>query len=311
MTPKPDLLAEFYLPDELWEPLDDVAHFAKIEEEEPEDDNDEEPEDDNDEELEDDDGEEDDLTGMQLSARYYHAWMLRVSLLFQFVWNFSEQLWTKKQGHTELNPIMDASRNSCYTSECHPKFSNFRKLRKGVLVDSGAGASVFDSDGLPGCQRSESAGSRRGQKFMGPGGETIDNRGQVTVPIITSEGIRSDMKFQDARVRRPILAVKDSCRAGNICLFDNDASVIMPRNSPEGRSIRELIKRAKTKVSLEELDGVYVLPAWVGFPDEKHSHEKPQPQNALFQRRGGVPGPKLQAPRFERATRKSGSDIES
>ena len=28
-TPKPDLLAEFYLPDELWEPLDDVAFLPE------------------------------------------------------------------------------------------------------------------------------------------------------------------------------------------------------------------------------------------------------------------------------------------
>ena len=107
----------------------------------------------------------------------------------------------------ELNPIIDMS------SKPHPKIPGYKQMKQGVLVDSGAGASVADGDDFPGCVRESSEGSRRGQKFMGPGTEVLMNRGQITVPIVTREAIASKLKFQDAKVRRPILAVKDSCKA--------------------------------------------------------------------------------------------------
>ena len=173
----------------------------------------------------------------------------------------------------ELNPITDVS------SKLHPKIPGYKQMKQGVLVDSGAGASVADGDDFPGCVRESSEGSRRGQKFMGPGTEVLMNRGQITVPIVTREAIASKLKFQDAQVRRPILAVKDSCKAGNLVLFDEDLSAIIPRQSREGQQIRALAKQAAIKITLDEVDGVYVMPAWTNQPPSDIP-ESP------FQRRG-------------------------
>ena len=83
--------------------------------------------------------------------------------------------------------------------------------------------------------------------------------------------MRSRVVFQDAKVRRPILAVSDSTKAGNLVAFDNDESVIMPRDCDERRQIRELIKKARRKVTLELEQGVYSIPAWVVPPDDADS----------------------------------------
>ena len=147
-----------------------------------------------------------------------------------------------------------------------PEQRGYQKLAKGVLIDSGAGASVADGDQFPGFKREPSEGSRKGQKFVGPGSERISNRGQKRVDIMTKDGIKSSVMFQDAPVRRPILAVSDSTKAGNMVLFDSDESVIIPRESVEGKAIRDLIKKARRKVKLECDQGVYQLPSWVVTP---------------------------------------------
>ena len=145
-----------------------------------------------------------------------------------------------------------------------------RRLPKGILVDSGAGASVADGEkDFPEHPREESLGSKKGQHFLGPGSEKIPNRGQKKINLVTNSGVKSKITFQDSPVRRPILAVSDSTKAGNLVAFDQDESVIIPRDSPEGKQIRAVIARARRKVTLELEQGVYQIPAWVVPPDEK------------------------------------------
>ena len=167
-------------------------------------------------------------------------------------------------GHSqiELSPISDAEKASPQSDPSYDK--RFRRVKRGVLVDSGAGASVADTGkAFPEFTVEESEGSKRGQMFAGPGKERLPNRGQAKVSLLTKAGVGSSLVFQDASVRRPILAVKDSNRAGNIVAFDQDESIILPRDSREGREIRRLIKAAKLKIRLEEENGVFVMPAWV------------------------------------------------
>ena len=151
-----------------------------------------------------------------------------------------------------------------------------RKLPKGILVDSGAGASVADGDkDFPEYKREESAGSKKGQVFLGPGSEKIPNRGQKKVNLTTESGVRSRITFQDSPVRRPILAVSDSTKAGNLVCFDSDESVIIPRDTEDGKKIRDIIAKARRKVTLELEQGVYQIPAWVSPPDAADMKKAP------------------------------------
>ena len=79
------------------------------------------------------------------------------------------------------------------------------------------------------------------------------------------------MTIQDAPVRRPILAVRDANKAGNFVGFDRDIAAIIARDSREGKQIVRLMKRAKRKITLEERDGVFVMPAWVIPPNKERS----------------------------------------
>ena len=51
-----------------------------------------------------------------------------------------------------------------------------------ITVDSGAGESVVDPDDWPNVDLKPSKGSVKGQRYVGPGGEKIDNLGELTIP---------------------------------------------------------------------------------------------------------------------------------
>ena len=59
--------------------------------------------------------------------------------------------------------------------------------------------------------------------------------------------------------------------------FDQDESVIIPRESPEGQQIRSIIARARRKVTLELEQGVYQIPAWVAPPDDTKAKKDETP----------------------------------
>ena len=54
-----------------------------------------------------------------------------------------------------------------------------------ITVDSGAGESVVNPDDWPNVDLKPSKGSVSGQRYVGPGGETIDNLGELTVKVRT------------------------------------------------------------------------------------------------------------------------------
>ena len=150
-----------------------------------------------------------------------------------------------------------------------------KKLIHGVLCDTGAGATVADGDlAFPEFPLESSAGSRQGQTFVGPGRDAIENRGErkVHLRLGTEQGRKAGLKFQDAKVRRPILSVGESTGLGNSFWYDQEGSHILPVNCQETRKIRELIRGVKDKLTMRKERNVFVLDAWIdeaaasGFP---------------------------------------------
>ena len=80
-----------------------------------------------------------------------------------------------------------------------------------ITVDSGAGESVVNPDDWPNVDLKPSMGSVNGQRYVGLGGEKIDNRRELTVKVCTERhgggDISSRMTFRGAKVRKPLLAV--------------------------------------------------------------------------------------------------------
>ena len=68
-----------------------------------------------------------------------------------------------------------------------------------------------------------------------------------------------------------MMAVSDCNDKGNVAVFDNGASGIIPCDSPEGREIRRLTREALARqngVEVHRKNGVYVMPMWIAPPDD-------------------------------------------
>ena len=149
-----------------------------------------------------------------------------------------------------------------------------RRLRYDITIDSGAGRSAMDPADIPEYELQSSEGQRRGQVFVGAGGERIPNLGQKTVPLFMADGKAATATFQAAAVRKPLMAVSASCDQGQLVLFDSDLSCMLNRDSPEGREIRRLAKQCIDKTCFERRNGVYTMPAWVVPPNRLSAKDK-------------------------------------
>lgn len=138
-----------------------------------------------------------------------------------------------------------------------------------LTLDSGAGKSVTTTDVATGYRILETAASKSGQVFVGPGSERYPNKGQVKLRMKTEAGQPCTGDFAVAQgVEKTLAAVSDSCDRNNIVAFDNDLSAVVPRDCAEGVQIRRLIQQCKNKIEVQRQNGVYVLPVWVKAPSE-------------------------------------------
>ena len=87
-----------------------------------------------------------------------------------------------------------AGRDDHMEVDSTPEADGLQRM-KPIVVDSGAEESVMDPEDAPGYAVTESAGSRRGAKYVGPGGERIPNRGQQRIQLMLKGGRRSNLTF--------------------------------------------------------------------------------------------------------------------
>ena len=137
--------------------------------------------------------------------------------------------------------------------------------RMDITVDSGAGESVANPTSMPQYPMRPSAGSKRGQKYRGPGGEIIPNQGEQRIAVRLESGDKRAMTFQSAPVRKPLLAVSGACDKEQFVLFDNAGSFICRRDCPEAQEILKLVQKMATqhKISLTRKNGTYSMPVWL------------------------------------------------
>ena len=137
--------------------------------------------------------------------------------------------------------------------------------RMDITVDSGAGESVANPASMPQHPMRPSAGSKRGQKYRGPGGEIIPNQGEQRIAVQLASGDKRAMTFQSAPVRKPLLAVSGACDKEQFVIFDNDGSFICRRECPEAQEILRLIQKMapQHKIPLSRKNGTYSMPVWL------------------------------------------------
>ena len=79
---------------------------------------------------------------------------------------------------------------------------------------------------------------------------------------MTKEGAVATTVWQDAAVRKPLMAVSACEDKGNMTIFDKHGSCILSGNSPEIGQIRALLKKASKKVAVERTGGTYSFRMW-------------------------------------------------
>ena len=125
-----------------------------------------------------------------------------------------------------------------------------------------------------------SKGSVKGQRYVGLGGETIDNLGELTVKVCTErhgEGdISSRETFPGAKVRKPSLTVSGVIDKGNSVVFDGSGSCTLPGQCAGVASLRKAVTGVEGRISLHAKNGVFVLRTWE--PEDRPSTD--------FSRRG-------------------------
>ena len=143
-------------------------------------------------------------------------------------------------------------------------------MKRGVLVDSGAAVTCANGEEeFPEYPLEASEASRKGESYVGPGKERIPNRGQrrPKLRLGSDRGRLAGITFQDAPVRRPILAVGESTAAGNLLIFDSVESAILPKDSPEIEIIRKIVQQARNRLTMKKERGIFKLDAWVMPPE--------------------------------------------
>ena len=141
-----------------------------------------------------------------------------------------------------------------------------KKLPRGVLVDSGSSVTIADGgEAFPEFPLEESAGSKAGRSYAGAGQEKLANRGErkARLRLGGPDGRLAGVKFQDGAVRRPILSVSETAKAGNSCWFDQANPCYLPTGCPEQIEIRKIVAASANKIPLDLVNGVYQMEAWV------------------------------------------------
>ena len=140
-----------------------------------------------------------------------------------------------------------------------PIATNDKRSRcREITVDFGAGESVVNPDDWPNFALKPSKGSVKGQRQVGPGGENIDNLGELTVKVRTERhgggDISSRMTLQGAKVR---------------VVFNGSGSFVLPNTCAGVASARKAITGVQGRVPLHAENGASVLRTWE--PEDKPS----------------------------------------
>ena len=119
-------------------------------------------------------------------------------------------------------------------------------------MDSGARVPVADPKDFPGCEVTNSTGSLTGHMFVTPDGTKLPNTGQFVVPPRLDDGRTTKSTYQAVpNVRKPVMASSTVNHNGNVVIFDEKGSFIIPGiNKDFIGQIRALIQRVPDKVKL-------------------------------------------------------------
>jgi hypothetical protein len=115
-----------------------------------------------------------------------------------------------------------------------------------ITIDSGASENVISQDFAKSVPIVPSAGSREGVQYVTANGNTMPNKGEKHIPVVTAEGHKCLLNMQVTDVKKPLMSVARICDAGHEVVF-----------TAEGGRIKHLGSGQVTK--FQRVDNVYRL----------------------------------------------------
>ena len=94
-----------------------------------------------------------------------------------------------------------------------------------MAADSGAYDHVAKEEEFQGYSVADSEMSKRGESYVGAGGDDIKNLGQVSAECQMENGQEGHITVQKAKVRRNLASISKMVQAGNRVVFDQDYGV--------------------------------------------------------------------------------------
>ena len=141
-----------------------------------------------------------------------------------------------------------------------------------AVMDSGSAENALPEGLVDFIPTMPSPGSRAGKVYRGAGGETIPNKGQKTMTVMTAEGQARRSCWQVCTVTRPLMSAAKTAAAGNIVHLDGE--------NPHIKN-----KRTGETTKLRKEGNVFVLDFWVQRPAWQGTRPKPNAA-AGFNRQG-------------------------
>ena len=136
-----------------------------------------------------------------------------------------------------------------------------------ITVDSGAKESVVNPDDWPNVDLKPSKVSVKGQRYVGPGGEKIDNLGELTVRVRTEiTRWRRHFKPNDSPIGPRSASPRLQCQVWLTkvtSLFSMEAvPSILPSSCAGVASVRKAITGVQGRIPLHAKKGIFVLRTW-------------------------------------------------
>jgi hypothetical protein len=129
-------------------------------------------------------------------------------------------------------------------------------MKEKLTIDSGASRCVMPSDWYPEYKAMESEEQKAGVKYVAANGKVLEDEGCKILNVVLEDGKERTMKFNLAKVTKPLAAVSQICKAGHRVVMDLEGS--------EGSFIENKATGERTAIYLE--NGVFVMDVWVSPP---------------------------------------------
>ena len=134
------------------------------------------------------------------------------------------------------------------------------RLKRGITMDTGAHHNVMPRRMVGKHRIRPSAGSRRGMKYVGAGGEKIKNEGEFDFSFESMEGHKQSMIVQVAEVNKPL---------GSVAYFvDRNYRVVYDKNMETGEDMSYMVFKPTKEVYRFRRDkNIWILDAIVDIAD--------------------------------------------